>query len=104
MLLDHTDPFPDNWIPSAGAARIATAAELAAWIGTFEVEALAAHTDAVSVAVAELAADAGQAGIVAPTDPLVVQLRALGRLAVRHPATESASAGRLLDTLEPPPA
>lgn len=98
MLLADPDPLPDHWTRAVAAGRTATAAEFAAWIGTFDVDALDGHTDTVAAAVAELAENAGRAGIVAPTDPLVVQLRALGRLAVRHPDAVSVSAGRLLDT------
>lgn len=102
MLLANHDPISVRWTRAVAAGRTATAAELAAWIGTFDVDALDGHTDAVAAAVAELAEDAGRACIVAPTDPLVVQLRALGRLAVRHPAAESMTAGLLLRALAPP--
>lgn len=98
------DPDPlttPGLVTAPPRVRSATAVELAARIGVLDIGALEDCSAVVAAAVAELAEDAGRSGIVDLADPLVVQLRALGRLAVHHSTARSATAVRLLHDLAP---
>lgn len=104
-------PIGSDWTTSAqshsivsteGHPSTATAAELATCIGAIDLvhlDRLEVHGDALAEAVAELAADAGRRPVVGRHDPLVTQVRALGRLAVQHPHSTSGAAAMLLELL-----
>lgn len=98
MSPSRPEPIKPNW--PAPAVRTACAAELAAVIGTHEIEALEPHAAALAAAVLELAHDARGRPLVGVGDPLVTQVRALGRLAIRHPSSISSAAAQLLDALD----
>jgi hypothetical protein len=85
-------PIPGDWI----SIELATSAQLAVRLGTFDVAALDEWRLAIAAAGRELAAAACRSWPFDDDPPLVPMLRVIGRLAAAAPDVASSAAGALL--------
>jgi len=101
MSTIHQEPIGSNWTTTEPfqTDEPSTARQLALAIGPLDLDTIRNHHLELTLAVSELASNAGKPWPWTADDPTVALVRALARLAVLAPDTRADAAGRLVERL-----